>query len=292
MPLEIIMAVNLDLDCLRTFLSIVETDSFTKAAHKVGRSQSAVSMQVKRLEQTLGGKLFNRASGALDLSDRGKALLPRAQELLKSSDELVAQMHNLQVAESIRLGVCDDFADDHLATVLEQFCKAHSAVALELTIDLSVRLLEGMDDDEFDLVVAKDPAAGPRRNHKVLAKTRLPWIVASHFRFDVSGSIPLVLFPEGSFPRGLMTDALSRAGRTWFPAVTCHSLAALKASVRAGLGVSAITHTAVGAGLRVPQELGLPSLPDIETAIFWPARPPSLGVRKLSRTIERSIPPV
>lgn len=283
------MAPNLDLDCLRTFIAIVETASFTRTAHRVGRSQSAISMQVKRLEQAVGGKLFDRASGKVNLTKRGSALLPRAQELLRSSNELVTQMQNLHVSGNVRFGVCDDFADDHLASVLDQFRRAHSLVALELTIDLSVRLLEGMDDGKFDLVVAKNPQAGPQRQHKVLAGTSLPWIVASHFRSDVSSPIPLVLFPEGSFPRDLMTNALSRAGRTWFPAVTCHSLAALKASVRAGLGVSAITHTAVGAGLRLPRELKLPSLPDIETSMFWPAQPQSAAVRKLSRTIEQSV---
>lgn len=282
------MTVNLDLDCLRTFLAIVDTASFTKAAHKVGRSQSAISMQVKRLEQAVGGKLLDRVSGRVSPTSRGNALLPKAQELLRSSDDLVAQMQNLQVSGNVCFGVCDDFADDHLSAVLDRFRRTHSMVSLELTIGLSGRLLEGLDDGEFDLVVAKNPQGGPRRFHKVLARTRLPWVVAPHFRSDdVSASIPLVLFPEGAFPRDLMIDALARAGRTWFPAVTCHSLAALKASVRAGLGVSAITHTAVGAGLRFAHELKLPSLPDIETSVFWPAQPQSAAVRKLSRTIER-----
>jgi DNA-binding transcriptional LysR family regulator len=284
------VSTKLDLECLRSFVAIADSMNFTKAAFKVGRSQSAISMQMKRLEQAVGGKLFERKLGSLTLTPRGDALRPRALQLLKSSDELLEQLQSFDLSGRVKLGVCDDFAEGLLEHVLGRFRRVHTKIALELTVNLSVRLLDGLDRGEFDLVVAKRTQAGPGRQSRLLTQTKLIWISSDHLQTKISDPLPLVLFPEGSFPRDMMLASLARAGRSWFLAATCHSLAGLKASVAAGLGISAITHTAIGQGLRALDHADLPALPDIETALFWPEVPLSQAAHRLRKAIESSVP--
>ncbi len=267
---------TIDLHSAITFLTIAETGSFTKAARLVGRTQSAVSMQIQRLEDLLGGKLFDRGGGGLlRLSQRGEQFLPLARKLIQDNQAILDLMRSVDLTGRVRLGVCDDFAEDLLAGVLRRFRRAHAQVNLEVTIDLSVPLLDAFANGALDLVVAKRMPDNKSEHLHILTQADLTWISAPNFLYRDQRPLRLVLFPERSFPREIITAALKRAEVPWVAAATCHSLAALRAAVAAGIGISAIARNAVFGNLETIDDADLPALPRAQTALFW--RPESLA---------------
>lgn len=280
------MDKTLDLDCLKTFIEIAESRSFTRAAHVVGRTQSAVSMQMQRLEHLVGGRLFERRSGALRLTDRGETLLRYARQLIATNDETLEQLRGIELRGKVRLGVSDDFAEGPLVSILSRFRKAHRHINLEVTVYLSVQLLDALDDGHLDLVVAKRPPTGPERPCAVLSTADLVWLAAPGSPAYREDPLPLVLFPERAFPRDIIITALERLGRRWRPSVTCHSLTALRASIAAGLGVSALARSAIIPGIEpIPEDAGFPKLPQSETALFWADGPLKPAVHRLRKAI-------
>jgi DNA-binding transcriptional LysR family regulator len=260
---------TIDLQSAITFVCVAENCSFTKAARIVGRTQSAVSMQMQRLEDTLGGKLFDRGAGVLRLSDRGERFLPLARKLIQDNQAILEQMKSVDLTGRVRLGVCDDFAEDLLAGVLRQFRRTHAQVNLEVRIDLSVPLLDGFENGALDLVVAKRLPANKSEHRHILTSADLTWIAAPDFLYLDKRPLRLVLFPERSFPREIITATLKRADVSWVAAATCHSLAALRAAVGAGIGLSAIARNAAFGNIEIIDAPDLPSLPRAETALFW-----------------------
>lgn len=277
---------SLDLSCLKTFLSLVETGSYTRTAHIVGRTQSAVSMQIQRLELATGGKLLERRSGVLQLTKRGEALRPYAHRLISLNDETLERMRGVELSGKIRLGVSDDFAEGPLGRILSNFRTKHARVNLDVTVNLSHDLLDMLDDGKFDLVVAKRPLSGPDRPCSVLSRVDLTWAGATNVPVFEKDVLSLVLFPERAYPRDIMIAALAKAGTKWRVAATCYSVAALRAAVTAGWGISALARPAVLPPLQVLEpHPKLPALPKSETALFWAAGRLSTATHQLRRSI-------
>jgi DNA-binding transcriptional LysR family regulator len=284
------MDKTLDLSSIRSFICVVETGSFTRTARVVGRTQSAITMQIKRLEQLLGGAVFERSGGVLRLSPRGERFLPMARELMRDNDAILQQLRSADLTGRVRLGVCDDFAEGLLAGVLSRFRQTHTQVDLEVTIDLSVPVLDRFDAGLLDLAVAKRFPSGPEPPLHVLTRAEIAWITAADAPHQIELPLRLVLFPERAFPRDIVLAALRRANIPWVPAATCHSLAALRAAVAAGLGITAIASNAAFGGVKVLHAPELPVLPCAETALFW--RPGALtpAVERLRRAIVEATP--
>ena len=279
------MERTVDLNSVRTFVCIVESGSFTSAARLVGRTQSAISMQIQRLEELLGGPMFERGGGALTLSKRGECFLPLARKLIEDNHAILEQMRSIALTGSIRLGVCDDFAEGLLAGVLRQFSQMHSQVNLELTIDLSVPLLDTYKSGALDLAVVKRTHPRPKGAQQLLTRADLTWIAAPGFRHIHERPLRLPLFPPRAFPREIMVAALRRAEVPWVAAATCHSLSALRAAVAAGIGVSAIARNAVFGGVEVIQPHELPELPCAETVLLWKSGTLTPAVERLRKAI-------
>jgi DNA-binding transcriptional LysR family regulator len=277
---------SLDLSCLKTFLSLVETGSYTRTAHVVGRTQSAVTMQVQRLELATGGKLLERRSGVLHLTKRGEALRPYAQKLIRLNDETLEQMRGIELSGKIRLGVSDDFAEGPLGPILSSFRAKHARVNLDVTVNLSHDLLDMLDEGKFDLVVAKRPFAGPDRPCSILSRVDLTWTGASNVPVFEKDVLSLVLFPERAYPRDIMIAALAKTETKWRIAATCYSVAALRAAVAAGWGISALARPAVLPPLQViSPHPRLLALPKSETALFWAAGRLSPAVHQLRKSV-------
>ncbi|MGE3989815.1 LysR substrate-binding domain-containing protein [Pseudorhodoplanes sp.] len=276
----------LDLDCLRTFLSIAETASFTRTAHIVGRTQSAISMQIKRLEAIIGGKLFERQSGSLRLTSRGETLRDYAVQLLQVNEEALERVRGFELSGKVRLGVSDDFAEGPLGGILSTFRKAHSRVNLEITVSLTHELLDMLDNGRFDLVVAKKPSAGPERPCAVLNCVDLVWACAAQSAILDQEPLPIVSFPERAYPRDILIAALKKHGIRWHIAATCYSVAALRAAVAADWGISALARPAVLPPLRVASpHPRLPALPKCETALFWSSGRLGPAVHRLRKSV-------
>ena len=258
----------LDLDVLRTFMAIVDNGGFTRAAERVGRTQSTVSLQIKKLEDTLGRRVFAREPRReLTLTADGEILLNYARQMLRLSDEALSRLTEPDVAGRVRLGTPEDFATVHLPDVLARFARAHPRVALEVNCDFTVNLLDGFSKGQYDLVLFKREPQGPGGGIGVWREV-LVWTAATRLVLDPDEPLPLVLAPAPDVYRRRALATLDAAKRPWRIAYTSPSLAGLQAAVKAGLGVTVLPREMVPPGfVLLGPEQGLPHLPDAEIAL-------------------------
>lgn len=269
-----------DLDLLRTFVEIADNGNFTRAAERVGRSQPTVSLQMKKLEQGLGRRVFERESGGTGgqrhLTTEGEILLNYARQVLHLCDEARARIMEPEVEGLVRLGTPEDFATSHLPEILARFARAHPRVALSVNCDFTVNLLSGFSRGEYDLVLFKREPQGrlgaPAGTDDGVGVWRevLVWAASPRLVLDGTGPLPLVLAPAPDVYRRRAIAALDASGRKWQVVFTSPSLAGLQAAVRAGLGLSVLPRGMVPAGAMVlaPREHRLPELPDTEIVLY------------------------
>lgn len=259
---------NLDIDLLRTFVTIADLGSFTAAGARLGRTQSTISLQVKRLEALVSRILFERTARSVRLTLDGQVLLGSARKILHMNDKVIAELTEPDVRGRVRLGVPEDFATAHLPDILALFTEAHPLVELEVTCDLTLNLLDRFHAGAFDLVLVKrEPAAAPQGVR--VWREPLVWVARNQEAVDGNELIPLVVSPEPCVYRKRATDALDAGGRTWRIAYTSTSLAGAQAAVKAGLGISVLPKKMVPSFLvPVATTQWLPQLPDTEIALI------------------------
>jgi DNA-binding transcriptional LysR family regulator len=259
---------TLDLDLLRCFVTIAETGSFTRAGERLARTQSTVSLQVKRLEEQLGRAVFARTPRSLSLTPEGERLLGPARQLLRLNDAAIAELFEPDMAGRVRIGVPEDFATAHLPAVLAAFAKAHPLVELEVTCDLTLNLLDRFHDGAFDLVLVKREPSAPLEGVRVWREP-LVWVARDQLAAAGMDTVPLVVSPEPCVYRKRATDALDAVGRKWRIAYTSTSLAGSRSAVNAGLGITVLPREMVPPYLTaVIDDPELPQLYDTEIALI------------------------
>lgn len=258
---------NLDIDLLRSFATIADAGNFTRAAERLGRTQSTISLQMKRLEDALGRRVLERNAHKVSVTAEGEMLLAYARQMLRLNDEVVARVREPDLEGVVRLGTPEDFATMHLPGVLSEFARTYPKVALEVTTDLTLNLLERFQGGEFDLVLIKRERLGPIDGIRVWREP-LVWAALDRFMGE-QAPLPLVVSPHPCVYRKRALSALDEAGRAWRIAYTSTSLAGAQAAVRAGLGVTVLPRDMVPDGLTT---LGtgehLPLLDDTEIALI------------------------
>ena len=259
---------GLDPDLLRAFAFIAEEGSFTRAAERVGRTQSAVSMQVQRLEAQLGQRVLLRGKGgAVSLTPHGRYLLERAREMLAVNDEIWATFRAPQVQGTVRLGTPDDYALRYLPQVLKRFADSHPAVDVEVLCAPSNELTEHLRAGDLDLTLCtegNEPKSWPATE---LWRGPLRWITSERHAPHRLDPLPVALARLHCSWRNAAVGALERAGIPYRVAYTSATLAGTHAPVLAGLAVTVSAIDWVPAGLRaLPPGERLPPLPD--TAIL------------------------
>lgn len=262
---------SLDLDLLRSFVAIVELGGFTRAAERLGRTQSTISLQIKRLEETVGKRLLERDSRQIALTPEGERLLGYARRILQLTEEAREAVSEPEVEGRVRLGTPEDFATHRLPRVLADFARSHPRVALEVHCQLTVLLNEGFERGDFDLVLVKRDPEGPGAGERVWREP-LVWTGGTGFDYAQRAgatNLPLVLSPQPCVYRKRALSALDATARPWRIAYTSTSLAGTLAAVEAGLGMTVLPKDMVPAGLRVlGDEAGLPDLADTEIALL------------------------
>lgn len=270
---------NIDIDLLRTFVSIVETGSFTQSAQRLLRTQSAVSLQVKRLEDALGINAFERGHKPVSITADGELLLAHAQRVLAANDAMVAQLLEPEVRGMVRIGVSDYFAALQLTSLAARFVRAYPQTSLQISCDVDAALAPRFARQEFDLMFSQalvqpagTAAVGASTGTEVWREP-LVWLGREQpVRFGVT-PLPLVLTPSGSVERTAATAALDGCGRAWRISYSTHSSQGLQAAVAAGLGFAALPRSAIetynGHGAPRPtrflgSDSGLPTLPEIQ----------------------------
>ncbi len=261
--------MNLDIDALRTFVAIAETKSFTRAAAMVSRTQSTVSMQIKKLEDRLGFALFERSRRALTISPRGVELLGYAINILKLNDEGVRAVTAPRVAGRVRLGITEYFVPEHLALLLAEFRRAYADVDIEFSTGLTGGLLARQKAGELDIVIGRRDVGN--KQGELIRKERLHWVAATGYKVKHAMPLQLVLLPVGCGIRTLATAALNKQKRSWHAAYCGPSVLGLQAAVSAGVGIGCLTQSAIKSEFKI---LGsrekLPVLPMSEIALFMP----------------------
>lgn len=240
----------LDLELLRSFVSVVDAGGFTRAGERVHRTQSTVSQQIKRLEDDIGQPLLNRNGKDVTPTEAGERLLAYARRLLALAEEardVVARPGN---EGAVRLGVPEDFAANRLAKLLASFSRSHPGLRLDVRADQSVYLKRDLERGDLDLALFKR-AAGEKGGIAVWPE-RVCWVTSkSHPVDSKAGSVPLIGYPPGCLYRSGAIHALESAGRTWHMAYTSSNLAGIQAAIAAGMGLSILSEMAIQADHRV-----------------------------------------
>lgn len=262
------LRTRIDLDRLSAFVTVAETGNMTVTAARMLRTPSAISLMIKRLEEELGLRLFDRAHRAVRLSAAGEQLLRHARHILAVHDAMLDEMAEPALQGVVRLGTPEDFATSYLPDVLARFAKSHPRVALEVSCDLTLNLIDAFGRGDFDLVLIKREPAGPEQGVRVWREA-LVWAAADAVDIERADPLPLVVSPAPCVYRARAVGALDRAGRGWRIAYTCASLAGSQAAVRAGLGVTVLPRDMVPPDLAVIDDSRLlPDLHDTEIALL------------------------
>ena len=249
---------------LRAFGFIAEEGSFTRAAERVGRTQSAVSMQVQRLEALLGQQLLLRGKGgAVHLTSHGRYLLERSREVLALNDEIWSAFHTPTVQGTVRLGTPDDYAMRYLPGVLRRFALSHPAVDVDVLCAPSEDVVQHLRHGDLDLTLCSDGHAAGWDGVK-LWEGPLRWVTSARHAPHRQDPLPLALAMEGNSCtwRRSALRALDKAGRRYRVAYTSASLAGTHAPVLAGLAVTISNVSWVPDGLRLLPPGELPPLPN------------------------------
>ncbi|HVI57806.1 MAG TPA: LysR substrate-binding domain-containing protein [Luteimonas sp.] len=285
----------LDLDALRSYVLGLDLGSFARAAERLDRSTSAVSAQLRKLEEQAGTPLLRRAGRGMQPTEAGEALLAYARRLLELNDEAVAALRGADLEGWIRLGLQEDFGESLLPAVLGRFARAHPRLRVEARIARNAELLERVRDGRLDLALAWDTGEAPAQG-ELLGRVPLRWIgaadAAAPWPRDDGQPLPLVMLEAPCLMRSTATAALDRAGIAWRVAFTSASLAGIWAAVAAGLGVTLRTPLGLPATVRgdAGAALALPPLADIGLRLHHAGATPSAAVARLGALVREALP--
>jgi DNA-binding transcriptional LysR family regulator len=275
----------LDNELLRTFVAVAEHGSFTRAAAGLHRTQSGVSMQIRRLEQSLAAQLFERRAAGVALTAAGRVMLGHARQMLALSAQAKADVAAQAAEAPIRIGVMEDYGLQVLQPALARLAAASPPLPVEVVTGLTARLLERLGS-EFDLVIAMHPTG--QGGGTLLRREQAVWAMAAGYADDSGGPIPLALYPPGCLLRAWAVEALEAARRPWRLSFVGDSPAAVQAVAARGEALTVVKASLFPRRLRrVPLQFGLPRLPAADVR-FHRARALSVSAGRLAdRLVEQ-----
>jgi DNA-binding transcriptional LysR family regulator len=256
----------LEADLLAPFVAVVESGSMTAATRRVGRTQSAVSMQIKRLEEIVGRPLFRRDARKVALTREGELMLVQARKILRAHREAVDLFREDALSGSVTIGTPDDYAQSFLPQVLALFAQSHPKVHVSLVIEPSEYLSMRIRDGSVDLAITTQ--GNGEEGGVVVHEEPLVWVTSATHDVHERDPLPLAVFAENCCFRAAAVRALAEIGRSYRIAVTSPSIAGVHAALRAGLAVAAEARSTVAPGLRTlsPDE-GFPALPSVRLIV-------------------------
>lgn len=275
---------DIDTALLRSFVSLAETRSFSRTAERVGRSQSAVSTQIRKLEDLVGCTLFDRDKRNVRLTREGEVLLGYARQMIRLSDTMLDRFRTPEIAGEVRFGSPEDFATRYLPEILAAFAAAHPRIRLDVNCDLTLHLIDGLKAGRYDLIVIKQDPDDLHADSIRLWREHLVWVGGPDLDPETpfaevadgaaSAPLPLVLSPPPCVYRARATRALAEIGLPWTVAYSSPSFAGAVAAVKAGLGFTVLPRTMVPEGLvGFDSRRGWPMLSDAEICLLSVPRP-------------------
>lgn len=257
------MPFHADTLVLKSFIAIAETGTFSQAADVIGRTQSALSLQIKKLEEGLGCPLFDRSARRVILTHQGEIFLGYAKRIMQLHWEAYSRLKEPDVEGEIRLGTPEDFATHYLPDVLSTFRQHHPRVQLNVSCDLTLNLIEGFRLGRYDVILVKRDPKAAKGGTKVWREP-LVWAAADHHKPETP--LSLVLSPQPCIYRARALAALDKAKKPWRIGYTSPSLAGTIAAVKAGLGITVLPANMLPTGIHPIRSM--PELADAEIALM------------------------
>lgn len=284
------MGVQLDIDVLRNFVAIADVAVMSRAAKQVGKTQAALSQQIRKLEDAVQQPLMIRNGRGIRLTIHGERLLVHAQRILRLHDDAVAEMTGVSLAGRVRFGCPDDYARVFLLGLLQSFARQHPQVFIEVVCASSPRLLERMKDQTLDIAIVSRPDSPDR--DQFLRCEPFVWVASrgsDAFRLD---PLQLALSDPDALDHLAATSSLERAGRDYRIAYASDSVAGLLAVVRSGQAITVLTKTGVPPDLQIlaPAASGLPSLPSVGITVQTARPNPSRLINRFEAHIRSVLP--
>ena len=281
--------LTFDLDVLRSYVVGIELESFAKAADRLGRSTSAISAQLKKLEEQVGSPLLRKSGRNLKPTDTGEVLLAYARRLLELNDEAANAVQDVHLEGRVRVGLQEDFGENFLTKILGDFTRAHPRIHVEAKLTRNAELIELIRRGSLDLALAwKGREETPYS--ELLTETRMCWIGSATHPLPVYSNdnpLPLVVAESPCLMRSEAAAALDLAGIAWRIAFTSASLSGIWSAVAAGIGITVRT------GLGQPSHLcrygNLPQLPTIGLVLHRAEAKPMEAVMRLAQIIREEI---
>ncbi|WP_419908615.1 LysR family transcriptional regulator [Hoeflea sp.] len=275
----------MDIDSLKAFLAITETGSFTAAGQQVGRTQSAVSQQIKKLEAEIGRPVFDRSSGAVRLTQEGRRLLGPARDVLNAHDRAREAFALTSGAGRVALGMSEIFLTPILRRLLPEIRKLETEVELSLWTEATPELIGGLRDSGLDLALLAGDALGMPESVPLFAREAV-WIGPEVVDLHDADPLPIIKWGEGSDYARTIQGALEQAGRRYRVAMSTKSFGGMMAAARAGIGIAAGLAENAEAGLRVlGREAGMPPLRTLSVSLARRPEARSKAVRDVERMI-------
>lgn len=270
--------MSLDSNTLQCFLAVAETGSFTKAAEKLSRTQSAISQQVAKLEQLFGKLLLTRGK-QITLTADGEVFQGYARQIVALQNEALDYMKTPALAGEVRVGIPENFASAFLSDILAEFSRMHPRVLLNIECDLTLNLFARFKRRELDVVLVKMNQPDDVPDGQEVWSEPLQWVGDSAM-LDTTKPIPLVLAPEPCVYRSAAIRALNQAGRPWRLIFSSPSYAGLITAVKAGMGMTIMPQTMIPRELSPAASPLLPMLDETHVSLLQQGNP-SLAMQTL-----------
>jgi DNA-binding transcriptional LysR family regulator len=251
---------NVSLDSLRTLAITQDAGGFGRASELLGRTPSAISLQMKRLQEEVGVPLFRKHGRKTLLTEQGEIALRYARRMLELNDEMIDTLRGSSLSGMVRIGFVQDFTGNVLPLAVARFGALYPLVKLEVRVDLGQVLLQSLDSGELDLALTL--GGSQRKTAKVLSELPLQWIASPKFKERADQPLPLALFSPPCLCQARGLEVLEEEGRSWRVSMTSPSLSGLWAAVSAGFGLTARAEIGLPADVEIV-DLGLPPLGNI-----------------------------
>ncbi len=262
--------LDADLLTLRALVAVADRGSFSAAAKIIGRSQSAVSLQIAKLEDRMEVRLLDRTSRSVRQTQAGETFIAYARRILELADDGLAAVTTPDVSEPLRIGFAEYLVPEHLHIILARFKRAQPRAKLELHLGVGFKLYHELTQNRLDVVVA-----GPEADDGLALFTEpLVWVGPKNGAVTMEEeSIGLILMPPPCSYRKAAFDALTAAGIPWHVAVSANSVRGVQSAVTAGLGISVMARSAVNRELDIIRR-GFPVLPNTSINAYWDSSDP------------------
>ncbi len=282
------MPALLDVDQLKALIAIADSGSFTRAAEIVHKTQSAVSMQMKRLEERIGKPIFERDGRSSKLTEDGERLLDYARRIVRLNLEALASFAEAELAGRVRLGVPDDYADRYLPEILARFSASNPRVEVTVVCEPTPMLAERIATGDIDLAIVTH--VDSRGGATIIRRERLLWVTSARHAVHEATPIPLALGRPTCTWRQVATASLETTGRAFRVLYASWNSTAVGAAVLAGLAVSVLPESAVRTGMRVlgPSD-NFPALPSCKIGLMRSRLDPSTLADALASQIMSSL---